>query len=84
MKRKIALIFGGRSLESDISVITAMQALAVLRETDFDVTPVYIAADGGFYADGVDEVSAFTPSTHRGTSGWCSRTECFLSSGKGS
>ena len=61
MKRRIALIFGGRSLESDISVITAMQALAVLRETDFDVTPVYIAADGGFYADGVDEVSAFTP-----------------------
>ena len=61
MKMKIALIFGGRSLESDISVITAMQALAVLRETDFDVTPVYIAADGGFYADGVDEVSAFTP-----------------------
>ena len=61
MKRRIALIFGGRSLESDISVITAMQALAVLRETDFDVTPVYIATDGGFYADGVDEVSAFTP-----------------------
>ena len=38
-----------------------MQALVVLRETDFDVTPVYIAADGGFYADGVDEISAFTP-----------------------
>ena len=48
-------------MERDTSGITAMQALAVLRETDFDVTPVYIAADGGFYADGVDEVSAFTP-----------------------
>ena len=60
MRTKVALIFGGRSLESDISVITAMQALAVLKETDRDVVPFYLY-EGKFYTDGVDDISAFTP-----------------------
>ena len=60
MKTKVALIFGGRSLESDISVITAMQTLAVLKETEYDVEPFYLY-DGDFYTKGVDDISAFTP-----------------------
>ena len=47
MRTKVALIFGGRSLESDISVITAMQTLAVLKETEYDVEPFYLY-DGDF------------------------------------
>lgn len=60
MKKKIALIFGGRSLESDISVITALQTLAALGETDYDVAPVYLT-EGGFFMKGLDDISAFTP-----------------------
>lgn len=60
MGYKVALIFGGRSPESDISVITAMQTLAQLKETDCRVVPFY-AYEGDFYTDGVDELSAFTP-----------------------
>lgn len=60
MRTKVALIFGGRSLESDISVITAMQAFAVLKETEYDVEPFYLY-DGDFYTKGVDDISAFTP-----------------------
>lgn len=60
MRTKVALIFGGRSLESDISVITAMQTLAVLKETEYDVEPFYLY-DGDFYTKGVDDISAFTP-----------------------
>lgn len=60
MKTKVALIFGGRSLESDISVITAMQVLAVLKEMDYETVPFYMC-DGDFYMNGVDVISAFTP-----------------------
>ena len=60
MRTKVALIFGGRSLESDISVITAMQTLAVLKETEYDVEPFYLY-DGDFYTKDVDDISAFTP-----------------------
>ena len=60
MRTKVALIFGGRSLESDISVITAMQTLAVLKETEYDVEPFYLY-DGDFYTKGVDDISAFIP-----------------------
>lgn len=60
MRTKVALIFGGRSLESDISVITAMQTLAVLKETEYDVEPFYLY-DGDFYTKGVYDISAFTP-----------------------
>ena len=60
MKKRVALIFGGRSLESDISVITALQALAALKESDYEVQPFYLC-DGDFYMRGVDDISAFTP-----------------------
>ncbi len=60
MSVKIALIFGGRSLESDISVITAMQTLAQFSESEYDVEPVYLY-EGDFYIDGVGELDAFTP-----------------------
>ena len=60
MAKKVALVFGGRSLESDISVITAMQTLATLKETEFIVEPVYLT-EGGFYMCGLDDIAAFMP-----------------------
>lgn len=57
---KVAVLFGGRSPESDISVITAMQALAALSESGHDVRPVYIK-DGVFYTGKLRSVSDFTP-----------------------
>lgn len=60
MRTKVALIFGGRSLESDISVITAMQALAVLKELEYEVEPFYLC-DGDFYMKDVDRIDAFIP-----------------------
>ncbi len=60
MKTKVALIFGGRSLESDISVITAVQTYAHLDERLYDVEPVYLF-DGDFYMDKMSTLKAFTP-----------------------
>jgi D-alanine-D-alanine ligase len=47
MARRLAVgvIFGGRSVEHDVSIVTAHQAMAVLAETH-DVVPVYVTRDG--------------------------------------
>lgn len=47
MQRKVALIFGGRSLEKEISIITAMQVLKNIDKSKFKVEPVYVD-DGNF------------------------------------
>lgn len=43
----IAVFFGGRSNEREISVITGMLAVNLLRSTHHSVIPVYLAPDGG-------------------------------------
>lgn len=58
MRKKVALFFGGRSLESDISVITAMQALRHIDRSKYIVEPVFMF-EGGFYVNGVDSLDAF-------------------------
>ena len=60
MKVKLALLFGGRSPESDISVITALQAVAALSESGYEVEAIYMH-EGDFYIRGVDVLEAFTP-----------------------
>ncbi len=59
MRKKVALFFGGRSLESDISVITAMQVLSNVDRSEFNIEPVYMR-DGEFYVKGLDKLDAFT------------------------
>lgn len=44
-KRKVAVFFGGRSNEHDISVITGMLAVNLLRGADYEVMPVYLTRD---------------------------------------
>lgn len=66
MRKKVALIFGGRSLESDISVITAMQVLSNIDKSAFTVEPVFMY-EGDFYVknlDKLDAFSAFNPLDH--------------------
>lgn len=60
MKKKVALIFGGRSLERDISVITAMQTLANIDVSKYEVECIY-ALDGDFYAKKLDSIKRFAP-----------------------
>lgn len=52
-KKTIAVIFGGRSAEHDVSIITAhtpiIQALSATGQ--FEVWPIYITKNGGWYAD---------------------------------
>lgn len=45
-RKKIAVFFGGRSPEHDVSVVTGLQVLSAIDETKYDAFPVYIAPDG--------------------------------------
>ena len=57
MKKKVALIFGGRSVEHDVSVITAMQILANIDKKKYVIEPIYMR-DGEFYAENLDTLEA--------------------------
>ncbi|MDQ3940021.1 MAG: D-alanine--D-alanine ligase, partial [Actinomycetota bacterium] len=42
---RVGVIFGGRSVEHDVSIVTAHQAMAVLAERH-DVVPIYVTREG--------------------------------------
>ncbi len=46
---KVGVIFGGRSVEHDVSIVSAHQAMAVLAD-DHDIVPIYITREGRWYA----------------------------------
>jgi D-alanine-D-alanine ligase len=45
-KKRIAVFFGGRSPEHDVSIVTGLQILQALDRTRYDTFPVYITPDG--------------------------------------
>ncbi len=49
MKIKVALLFGGKSAEHDISVISALQAYRHLNKDKYEVYPIYITKDSEMY-----------------------------------
>ena len=49
MKTKVGVFFGGRSVEHEISVISALQAINAIPTEQYDVIPVYISKQGRFY-----------------------------------
>ncbi|MGH1455870.1 MAG: D-alanine--D-alanine ligase [Alphaproteobacteria bacterium] len=61
-KKKIAVFFGGRSPEHDVSVITGLQVLQALDVTLYDPFPVYISTQGSWYiGDALKKRENFLP-----------------------
>ena len=50
MKIKLGVIFGGVSVEHEISIITAIQAINNIDSMKYDIVPIYIAKDGVWYS----------------------------------
>lgn len=48
-KLNIAVIFGSRSCEHDVSIISALQLMEAAKAAGFTVTPVYISREGLWY-----------------------------------
>ena len=49
MKTRIALMFGGRSVEHEVSVISGIQAYVSIDKEKYEVTPVYLTKNNEMY-----------------------------------
>ncbi len=50
MKINVGVVFGGRSVENEISVITANQAMQAMDKEKYAITPIYITKTGKWYS----------------------------------
>lgn len=48
-KIRVGVIFGGRSVEHEVAVISAVQAMAALNSNKYEVVPFYISKEGLWY-----------------------------------
>ncbi len=61
MKIKVGVMFGGKSVEHEISIISAIQAMGYLDRSKYDVIPIYITKNNEFYiGDRIGDISAYT------------------------
>ena len=49
MKIKVGVIFGGSTVEHEVSIISAVQAMEHLNQEKYDIYPIYIAKDRTWY-----------------------------------
>lgn len=49
MKIKLGVIFGGESVEHEVSIISAVQAMEHLNKDKYDIIPIYISKDRVWY-----------------------------------
>ncbi len=49
MKIKVGVIFGGNSVEHEVSIITAVQAMSYMNKDKYDIVPIYITKDRTWY-----------------------------------
>ena len=49
MKIKVGVFFGGKSVEHEISIITANQAITSMNKEKYEIVPIYISKSGKMY-----------------------------------
>lgn len=49
MKLKVGVIFGGETVEHEVSIISAVQAMEHMNQEKYDIIPIYIAKDRTWY-----------------------------------
>ena len=60
MKTNIAVFFGCRSVEHEVSIISAVQAMRAIDTDKYDVTPVYVTKNGAMYnSDKMFDIESF-------------------------
>ena len=61
MKLKVAVLFGGKSTEHEISIISAIQAIGYINKEKYEVIPVYITKNNDFYVgENVGNIEEYT------------------------
>ena len=60
MKTNVAIFFGGRSVEHEISIISAVQAMSNIDREKYNVIPVYMSKQSVFYSgEALCEIETF-------------------------
>jgi D-alanine-D-alanine ligase len=60
----VAVLFGGRSVEHEVSVISGHQAMDALDQAGFPILPIYITKQGDWYAgEGLDNLDIYREQT---------------------
>lgn len=60
-KKTIVVIFGGKSVEHDISIITGVQTLNAVDKNKYNVIPIYISKEGDWYTSNLFyDIKTFT------------------------
>lgn len=62
MKKQIGVIFGSRSCEREVAIISAIQLMRYADTEQYDIIPVYIDEHGNWYTgEKLKEISTFQP-----------------------
>src|SRR5574344_1106445 len=57
---KVGVLFGGESVEHEVSIISAIQAMNKLDSEKYDIIPIYITKEGEWYTGGaLREIETF-------------------------
>lgn len=60
MKTKVAVMFGGKSVEHEVSIISAIQAIGSMDTDKYDILPVYISKKNEMYiGDAVGNIEEY-------------------------
>ena len=60
MKTKVAMLYGGKSVEHEVSVISGIQALMNMDTDKYDVLPVYMTKSNQMYVgDSIGDIEAY-------------------------
>lgn len=60
MKTKVAVLFGGKSVEHEVSILSGLQAYHALDRDKYDPLAVYLSKDNAFYiGEGIDKVDSY-------------------------
>ncbi len=60
-RTRVAVIFGGRSVEHDVSIVTGSQIMQAFAADRYDVVPIYISRDGKWYTgDPLSQLDNYT------------------------
>ncbi len=61
MSLKVAVLFGGKSTEHEISIISAIQAIGSINKEKYDVVPVYMTKNNDYYVgEDIDKIEEYT------------------------
>ena len=64
MKIKVGVLFGGKTVEHEISIISAIQAIGHLDKNKYDVIPIYITKGNEFYiGEKIGDIKSYTDIT---------------------